>query len=135
MRWIGLTGGIATGKSAVTKRLRTLGYDVLDADDISHQVTGLGGSALPEIFRVFGAGLKAADGSLDRKSLGSLVFGQESSRKQLEAIIHPLVRAAVAAEKLRLEKEGRVVAFYDVPLLYEKQMAQDFDEVVVVTTT
>jgi dephospho-CoA kinase len=134
MRWIGITGGIATGKSEVTKRLRTLGYDVLDADDISHQVTSPGGAALCEIFRVFGDGVKTIDGSLDRKVLGALVFGQVDARRQLEAIIHPLVRAQVAAEKLRLKQQGKTIAFYDVPLLYEKHMEKDFDEVVVVAT-
>jgi dephospho-CoA kinase len=139
MKWIGITGGIATGKSTVTRRLRTLGYDVLDADEISHQVTSLGAdparNALPQIFKTFGEGVENSDGSLDRKALGDLVFGHAEERKKLEAIIHPLVRAQVAAEKLRLEKAGRAVAFYDVPLLYEKQMENDFDAVVLVSTT
>ncbi|MBS1970169.1 MAG: dephospho-CoA kinase [Bdellovibrionales bacterium] len=139
MKWIGLTGGIATGKSTVTKRLRTLGYDVLDADEVSHRVTSLGAdparSALPQIFQTFGESVKNSDGSLNRKALGALVFGHTEERKKLEAIIHPLVRAQVAAEKSRLEKSGKTVAFYDVPLLYEKQMEKDFDAVVLVSTT
>lgn len=139
MKWIGLTGGIATGKSTVTKRLRTLGYDVLDADEVSHQVTSLDADpsrcALPAIFQTFGEAVKNSDGSLNRKALGGLVFGHADARKKLEAIIHPLVRAQVAAEKSRLEKTGKAVAFYDVPLLYEKQMEKDFDAVVLVSTS
>ncbi len=139
MKWIGITGGIATGKSTVTKRLRTLGYDVLDADEISHQVTGPdaepGRNALPQIFQTFGESVKNSDGSLNRKALGALVFGHTGERKKLEAIIHPLVRAQVVVEKSRLERSGKAVAFYDVPLLYENQMERDFDAVILVSTT
>lgn len=132
MKWIGLTGGIATGKSTVSNALRTLGYEVLDADEISRLVTGPGGEALPAIFTAFGEQLKNGDGSLNRKALGDLVFGREEQRRKLEAIIHPLVRSRIYSEKARLEKAGERVAFYDVPLLYENNMAADFDAVVVV---
>jgi dephospho-CoA kinase len=135
MKWIGITGGIATGKSTVTKRLRTLGYEVLDADDISHQVTSAQGRALPQIFTVFGEGVRSPDGSLDRKALGALVFGREEQRKKLEAIIHPLVRQQIADEKARLLKAGTKVVFYDVPLLFENAMEKDFDAVLLVSTT
>jgi len=139
MKWIGITGGIATGKSTVTQRLRTLGYDVLDADEVSHLVTSLDAdparNALPAIFQTFGESVKNPDGSLNRKALGALVFGHDKERKKLEAIIHPLVRAQVAAEKTRLEKMNKAVAFYDVPLLFEKQMENDFDAVILVSTT
>lgn len=134
MKWIGITGGIATGKSTVTQKLRALGYDVLDADEVSHQVTGPGGAALPEIFKTFGDQVKTPEGGLDRKALAALVFGQEEARRQLESIIHPLVGRRVAAERLRLEEQGKSVAFYDVPLLYEKKMEDHFDEVIVVAT-
>ena len=132
MKWIGITGGIATGKSTVTQRLRTLGYDVLDADEVAHRVTDL---VLPQIFQTFGESVKNPDGSLNRKALGALIFGHEEQRKELEAIIHPLVRVQVAAEKSQLEKSGRAVAFYGVPLLYEKQMEKDFDAVILVSST
>lgn len=132
MKWIGLTGGIATGKSTVSSVLRTLGYEVLDADEISRLVTGPGGEALPAIFTAFGDQLKNGDGSLNRKALADLVFGREEQRRKLEAIIHPLVRSRIHAEKKRLENAGKNVAFYDVPLLYENNMAGDFDAVLVV---
>lgn len=136
MKWIGITGGIATGKSTVTQKLRALGYDVLDADEISHQVTGPGGAALPGIFTIFGDKVKSIDGGLDRKALADLIFGREEShaeaRRKLEAVIHPLVGKLVAAEKARLEKTGKSVAFYDVPLLFEKNLENNFDAVIVV---
>ena len=135
MKWIGLTGGIASGKSTVTKILRTLGYEVLDADEISHQVTDVGGPALAQIFKVFGAEVQNSDGSLNRKVLGSKVFGRVEELKKLEAIVHPLVRQKIADEKTHHEKTGRPVLFYDVPLLYEKHMQKDFDAVVLVSSS
>lgn len=135
MKWIGITGGIATGKSTVTRRLRTLGYEVVDADAISHQVTGPGGAALPQIFTAFGEGVRSPDGSLNRKALGALVFGQKEPRQKLESIIHPLVREQVAREKARLQKEGQKIAFYDVPLLFEQNLEKNFDAVILISTT
>jgi dephospho-CoA kinase len=132
MKWIGLTGGIASGKSTVTKMLRTLGHEVLDADEVSHQVTTVHGSALPQIFKTFGESVKNADGSLNRTALGALVFGRVEEMKKLEAIIHPLVREKIAAEKARLLGAGSSAVFYDVPLLFEKQTEKEFDAVVLV---
>ena len=135
MKWIGITGGIASGKSTVTNRLRTLGYEVLDADAVSREVTGPGGPALPQIFTAFGETVRSPDGSLDRKSLGALVFGREEQRKKLEAIVHPFVREQVAKEKSRLEKAGHSVSFYDVPLLFEQNLEAGFDAVILVAAT
>lgn len=132
MKWIGLTGGIASGKSTVTKFLRTLGFEVLDADQISHELTQIQGPALDEIFRTFGIGVRNLDGSLNRDQLGQLVFGRADQLKKLELILHPLVREKIAAEKARLFKVGKSAVFYDVPLLYEKAIEKDFDAVIVV---
>lgn len=132
MKWIGLTGGIAAGKSTVTKMLRTLGYEVLDADEFSRQVTGVGGEALPEIFSTFGEAVKNQDGSLNREFLARLVFGHEELLRRLEAIIHPLVQKRVFASKAELEHRGIQVVFYDVPLLFEEKMQGDFDAIVLV---
>lgn len=139
MKWIGITGGIASGKSLVSKVLRTLGYEVLDADEISRRVTtpppqGTG-TALPEIYRTFGEDLRHPDGSLDRKALGDLVFSQEELRLKLESIVHPLIRSEVKSCRQALAAQGKNAVFYDVPLLYEKQLENEFDAVVVVTTT
>lgn len=135
MKWFGLTGGIATGKSTVTKVLRTMGYPVIDADEVSHLVTALGSPSLPQIFAEFGYTVRAPDGGLDRRALGQLVFGRPEELQKLEQIVHPLVTASVAAEKLRLEKSGAAVAFYDVPLLFEKNLEANFDAVVLVAAS
>ncbi|RYZ78766.1 MAG: dephospho-CoA kinase, partial [Proteobacteria bacterium] len=132
MKWIGITGGIASGKSTVTKLLRTLGFEVLDADQISHQVTQVHGPALVQIYKTFGEAVRNPDGSLNRQLLGSMVFGRVAELKKLEAILHPLVREKIAAERARLLARGESAVFYDVPLLYEKQMETDFDAVVLV---
>jgi dephospho-CoA kinase len=132
MKWIGLTGGIAAGKSTVSKFLPTLGHVVLDADEISHQLTNVQGVALPAIFRTFGEAVKNPDGSLDRKALGALVFGRVQEMKKLEAILHPLVQEKIAAEKSRHQQAGTSAVFYDVPLLYEKNLETEFDQVVLV---
>lgn len=132
MIWIGITGGIAAGKSTATKILRTLGYEVLDADEISHQVTSVQGDALNEIFGTFGESVRNPDGSLNRRALGALVFGRVEEMKKLEAIVHPLVREKIAAEKARFSAAGKNAVFYDVPLLFEKNMEKDFDAVVLV---
>jgi dephospho-CoA kinase len=135
MKWIGLTGGIASGKSTVTKLLRTLGYQVLDADEVSHQVTAVGGTALPRIFQTFGESVQNTDGSLNRPALAKLVFGRADELRKLEEIIHPLVRDEVLQQRTRLSQSGETVVFYDVPLLYEKQMEKDFDAVILVSTS
>jgi dephospho-CoA kinase len=132
MRWIGLTGGIATGKSSATKVLRTLGYNVVDADEVSHAVTAVGSSALPLVFSAFGESVKNSDGGLDRRALGKKVFGQPTEIQKLEAILHPLIRAHVDLEKKKIEASGASVAFYDVPLLFEKKMAHDFEAVILI---
>lgn len=132
MRWLGLTGGIASGKSTVTNLLKTLGYTVLDADQISHQLTQVQGPALSQIYQTFGERVRNADGTLNRIELGSWVFGRADELRKLEAILHPLVRQIVMAEKMRLLKDGESAVFYDVPLLYEKKMESDFDAVIVV---
>jgi len=135
MKWIGLTGGISVGKSTVTKILRTLGYEVLDADEFSRQVTAQNGEALPAIFKTFGQELRNPDGSLNREALGAQVFGQAELMRKLEAIIHPLVQQKVSAAKAKLNQQGATIVFYDVPLLFEKNMQSSFDAVVLVYCT
>ena len=89
---VGLTGGIGCGKSEAAQYLKSLGAAHVDADSISRELTQSGGEALPEIRRVFGEAAFNEDGSLDRASLGKLVFGNEPARRALEAIMHPLVQ-------------------------------------------
>lgn len=135
MRWIGLTGGIASGKSTVSARLRAMGFRVVDADQISHELTAPGGEAIAPILAQFGADLLERDGRLNRQKLGTLVFGRRERLQQLEAILHPLIQKRVAHEKVQFEKLGCKVAFYDVPLLFEKNMQTHFGAVILVTST
>lgn len=132
MKWIGLTGGIASGKTTVANGLRSRGFAVVDADELARRAVEKGSPGLARVAQVFGPDLLLADGSLDRARLGRLVFAQPNLRLELEKIVHPEVRRLSALERNRLEREGRAIAFYDVPLLFEKQMESMFDAVVVV---
>lgn len=132
MRVIGLTGGIATGKSTFSALLRARGAPVVDADALARAVVAPGSATLAEIARAFGPELLQADGSLDRKRLGDRVFADPAARRRLEAITHPAIRAAMLAETLRLAGEGHALVFYDAPLLYEVGLDAVLDAVVVV---
>lgn len=133
MKWIGLTGPMGSGKSTVAELLRRRGYSVLDADRIVHQLLEPGGEAESEIVKTFGEDVLGADRHLDKKSLGRAVFNDKTQLEKLERILHPLVRTVVAREKRALIQQGKSVAFYDVPLLFEKKMEADFDKIIVVT--
>lgn len=132
MRVIGLTGGIATGKSTFAALLRARGVPVVDADALARAVVEPGTPALAEIAREFGAEVLRPDGTLDRKRLGERVFADAGARRRLEEITHPAVRAAMLAETLRLAGEGHALVFYDAPLLYEVGLDAVLDSVVVV---
>jgi len=131
MRLVGLTGGIATGKSTFAAALRALGVPVIDADQLARQVVEPGTPALAGIAAAF-PGVVAPGGRLDRKALGARVFGDETARRRLEAITHPAIRAATAAETARLEAAGHELVFYDTPLLYEAGLDGGMALVVVV---
>lgn len=132
MRVVGLTGGIASGKTTFAGALRARGVPVVDADALARAAVAPGTPALAEIARLFGAGVLAPDGSLDRKKLGAVVFADAAARKRLEAVTHPAVRAAMAEETARLASAGHPLAFYDTPLLYEVGLDRILDCVVVV---
>jgi dephospho-CoA kinase len=131
VRLVGLTGGIATGKSTFAAALRSLGCPVVDADQLARQVVEPGTAALAAIAAAF-PGVVGADGRLDRKALGALVFGDEAARRRLEAITHPAIRAAMVAETARLEAAGHDLVFYDAPLLFEAGLEGAMALVVVV---
>ena len=128
---IGLTGSIACGKSAVSQYLRELGYFVADADAISRSLTAPGGRALPLLREAFGDGIFDGD-VLNRRRLGDIVFGDADRRAQLSAILHPLILSTFQAE-LEAHDAPDALVFGDVPLLYECNMAQMFDRIMVVS--
>lgn len=127
---IGLTGGIASGKSTVSARFADLGAVVVDADLLARKVVEPGTPGLAAVVAEFGDGVLAADGSLDRPALGALVFASTERRRALEAIIHPLVHAAGA--ELEAGAGVGTLVVHDIPLLTEGGRAGDFDAVVVV---
>jgi dephospho-CoA kinase len=132
-RRVGLTGGIASGKSAVSGLLHDLGATIVDADALAREVVAPGTSGLAEIERDFGSEVLAADGSLDRPAMARVVFDDPAARQRLEAVIHPRVRARAAeieAEARALDPSAVVV--HDVPLLVETGQQGAYDLVVVV---
>ncbi len=129
---IALTGGIASGKSYVLDRFRRHGVPCLDADELAHGVTAAGTEATAAIAARFGSDILAADGSIDRRKLGPLVFADPSARRELEAMVHPGVYRAIAAGLRAFELMGDgAFAVVDVPLLYETGAEKTFDKVIV----
>jgi dephospho-CoA kinase len=132
MRLIGLTGGIATGKSSFAAALRALGTPVIDADVLARAAVAKGTPGLAAVVAEFGDDVLAPDGELDRRRMGARVFADPAARARLEAAVHPAVRALFRAELARLAVAGHPVAVYDVPLLYETKLEGEADLVVVV---
>lgn len=131
---IGLTGSIACGKSTVSNYLRALGYPVVDADAISRAITAPGGAALPAIRAAFGDTFFHADGTLDRRMLGSVVFSNAESRAKLNAILHPMILDEIRDQLHKYSTNGHLV-FGDIPLLFECGMENAFDQVWVVSVS
>lgn len=129
---LGLTGGIATGKSTVTAMLRERGIPVIDADQIAREVVEPGKPAYEAIVRHFGRDILLEDGQLDRKKLGEVVFSDEAERQKLNAIVHPEVRRVMRQEAEVVEANGAQIVFMDIPLLYESKLQYLVEKIVVV---
>jgi len=131
---VGLTGGIGSGKSEVSRRLAALGAVVLDADAAARAVVEPGTPGLKRIAQTFGPGVLRPDGALDRAKLAEIVFADDAARKKLNAIVHPLVHEHMrAAEQAAVQAGGDdIVVVHDVPLLAEGGRAGEFDLVIVV---
>ena len=125
---IGLTGGIASGKSTVAAMLRELGAPVIDADALSRELTATGGVALPAIRARFGSEVFEGD-ALNRRALGARVFEDEAARRALDAIMHPLVYANMHARICALMDRDEKAAVLEIPLLFETGMDSQVDEI------
>ncbi|MGB5951869.1 MAG: dephospho-CoA kinase [Ornithinimicrobium sp.] len=127
---VGLSGGIGSGKSTVAGHLRDLGGVIIDSDVIAREVLAPGSPGLAQVVTRFGDHVLDAQGALDRPALGRIVFVHEPSRRDLEAITHPLIARRTAE---LFEKAGAAeVVVHDVPLLVEKNMGSGYDVVVMV---
>jgi dephospho-CoA kinase len=127
---VGLTGGIGAGKSEVSQRLASYGALVIDADQIARAVVEPGTPGLAQVVGLFGTGVLAPDGTLDRQRLGEIVFGDDDLRAKLNSIIHPLVGARL--RELEQGADADAILIEDVPLIAENDLAGFYDLVVVV---
>lgn len=130
MTTIALTGGIASGKTTISNRLRELGAVILDADAIAREVVEPGQPALVKIAETFGEGVLLPDGSLDRKALASIVFEDDDARRVLGDITHPEIRR-LTQERIDAEREAdpEAILVHDIPLLVESRSNFDYDEI------
>lgn len=129
---MGLTGGIASGKSAVAAVLRELGFHVIDADALGHTLIEPGQAAYGEIVREFGEGVLGVDGRIDRKKLGAIVFANREKLLRLNAIVHPRVEAEMARQFAEWEKDGvKDASFVEAALLVEAGYQKKLDGLVV----
>ena len=133
MRSIGLTGGIASGKSTVVEALRDLGAETIDADRLGHQTYEPGTGTFQAVVEAFGDELVAEDGTIDRRVLGGKVFGKPDELKRLTDIVWPGIRALAADELERLAGEGTKVAVLEAAVLIEAEWQDLVDEVWVVS--
>lgn len=129
---IGLTGGIATGKSTVAKMFENLGATVVSADEVAHELMKHGGSAWHEIVELFGEGILSSDGEIDRRSLGDVVFGDAKKMSALESIIHPSVLQYLSKLSTEFKESGSGVLVLEIPLLIEVSFYGAVDKIVVV---
>ncbi len=133
MKIIGLTGGIATGKSTVARLLAEHGARIIDADQLSREVVAPGSPALARIAEMFGPEVISADGTLDRQGVRRLVFSDPARRRALEALLHPAIAALARIRLEEARQAGAPVAVYMAPLLIEAGATDRVDEIWVVT--
>ncbi len=135
MRSVGLTGGIGSGKSAVSALLRSYGAVVLDADAMAREVVAVGTPGLAAVVEAFGSQVLQPDGALDRARLGRQVFADPEQLARLNAVVHPLVAERHRELRAQAEAAGARVLVHDVPLLVENGLQDRYDDVVVVAAS
>lgn len=124
---IGLTGGIASGKSTISSILKAVGWPVIDADLIARQIVMPGSKGLEQIVNRFGPQMLNSDGTLDRKKLGKMVFDDPKKLSDLDKIEHPLIQEAIDSQLDEFKKQHLPVVVLDVPLLFETGMDEECD--------
>lgn len=127
---IGITGGIGSGKSEVSRYLMSLGYPLIDADQVAREVVEPGEIGLMRVVENFGEGVLNFDHTLNRRKLGEMVFNNDVLRNRLNEILHPLIKARINDEVRRLSASD--IIFIDVPLLFETDSRANYDEVVLI---
>lgn len=129
---IGLTGGIASGKSTVSKMFQKRGIPVVDADQIAREVVETGKEPYEKIVEAFGRKILNEDGSINREKLGSIVFQQKSKRELLNSIVHPAVRKEMKKKQEQFVMQGAKAVVLDIPLLFESDLTHLVDKIIVV---
>ena len=133
MKWIGLTGGIGTGKSSLSQFLKKMGQPVIEADFLVHQALTENPSIYNRVVQHFGKEILDQDKKIDRKRLGKKVFFDSKRLLELESILHPFVQEKTKKEKEKRKKSGFLFCFCEVPILFEKNLEKQFDEIVLVS--
>jgi dephospho-CoA kinase len=128
---IGLTGGIASGKSTVAAMLREMGFAVLDADSLAHKLIEPGQAAYAEVLREFGPSILDANGGVDRGKLGAIVFTDHEKLERLNGIVHPRVKAEILRQFEEWSRNGKSAAFVEAALLVEAGYVKELDGLVV----
>ena len=119
---IGITGGIASGKSSVSTFIRELGFPIIDADVAAREVVEPGEEAYQEIVKAFGESILLPEGGIDRAKLGALIFHDEEKRLRLNSIVHPAVRKRMREQWENAFQKGAETVFLDIPLLFESKL-------------
>lgn len=129
---IGITGGIASGKSTISNMLKKAGIPVIDADEISRDVVKKGSAALEEISKEFGERILNSDGTLNRRALGSIVFSDSRKLEKLNSITHPRIKCLIKEKIIQYKNEGKKLCAVDAPLLIETGFYELVDIVILV---
>ncbi|AKC66951.1 MULTISPECIES: dephospho-CoA kinase [Bacillus] len=132
---IGLTGGIASGKSTVSQMIKEKGIRVVDADIIAKEAVSKGSAALHQIVQTFGEEVLLPNGELNRQQLGAIIFSDEEKRKKLNAIVHPEVRKEMLEQRDEGVSNNETFVVLDIPLLFESKLEGLVDRIIVVYTT
>lgn len=129
---IGLTGGIASGKSTVAEMIKRYDLPIVDADVMARKVVEPGEPALEKIFQLFGEDMKAEDGGLDRKKLGSVIFKDKEKRNVLNRVLHPAIRKGMLDQAAAFKEQGSAHVIFDIPLLFESELTHMVDQTLLV---